>query len=337
MFGKEASMRGLLILFCLSLVPMAAPAQPQRPPAASADVAGGRDNPLVGRYQGATLRFYRMRDYEELRLVNRPSTARDTREQGAQRHERNSIAVAGKATRLRYEGPEGRSALEVLRNHQERLRANGFEIVFECRAGDCGNPPDHWSAVVNAVPQPPAHGMTPGWATQAYSLAKLSRPEGDVFVAILAVDYQGRTNILVDVVEARPMESGRIVFIDASAMQQSVERTGRVALYGVQFATDSADIQPASRPTLEEIARFLRANPAMNVIITGHTDAQGSFEHNLGLSMRRAQSVIGALTREFQIAPGRLTPFGAGMAAPIASNDHDAGRQQNRRVEIVKR
>jgi outer membrane protein OmpA-like peptidoglycan-associated protein len=88
---------------------------------------------------------------------------------------------------------------------------------------------------------------------------------------------------------------------------------------------------------MEEIARFLRANAAMNVIITGHTDAQGSFEHNLGLSMRRAQSVIGSLTRDFGIAAGRLTPFGAGMGAPVASNDNDSGRQQNRRVEIVKR
>ncbi|UPY38209.1 DUF4892 domain-containing protein [Sediminicoccus sp. KRV36] len=326
----------MLLLALILPAPMAS-AQPQRQPAPAGDVAGGRDHPLVGRYQGATLRFYRQRDYEELRLVNRPSLSRDVREQGAQRHERNSIAVAGRATRLRYEGPEGRSALEVLRNHQERLRANGFEIAFECRGADCGTPPDHWSAVVNAVPQPPAHGMTPGWATQSYSFARLARPEGDVFVSILAVDYQSRSNILVDVVEARPMEAGRIVFIDASAMQQSVERTGRVALYGVLFATDSADIQPASRPTLEEIARFLRANATMNVVITGHTDSQGSFEHNLGLSMRRAQSVIASLTREFQIAPARLTPFGAGMASPVASNDNDAGRQQNRRVEIVKR
>lgn len=259
------------------------------------------------------------------------------REQGAQRHERNSIAVVGRATRLRYEGPEGRPALEVLRNHQERLRANGFETIFECRGADCGTPPDHWSAVVNAVPQPPAHGMTPGWASQSYSLARLSRPQGDVFVAILAVDHQTRANILVDVVEAGAMEAGRIIFVDASAMQQAVERTGRVALYGVQFATDSAEIQPASRPTLEEIARFLRANAAVNVIITGHTDSQGSFEHNLGLSMRRAQSVIASLTREFQVAPARLTPFGAGMASPIVSNANDAGRQQNRRVEIVQR
>lgn len=330
-------MRGLILLLGLLLLAPGAFAQPQRQPAPSGDVAGGRDHPLVGRYQGAALRFYRQRDYEELRLVDRPSHARDLRELRAPRHERNTLAVSGRATRLRYEGPEGRSALEVLRNHQERLRANGFEIVFECRGAECGNPPDHWSAAANAVPQPPAHGMTPGWATQSYSLARLARPQGDVFVAILAVDHQGRTNILVDVVEARAMEAGRILFVDALAMQQAVERTGRVALYGVQFATDSAEIQAASRPTLEEIARFLRANATMQVIITGHTDGQGGFEHNLSLSMRRAQSVMTTLTRDFQVAPARLTAFGAGMAAPTASNDNDAGRQQNRRVEIVKR
>ena len=334
-------MRGLILFLALVCMAPGAWAQPQRQPARApagvpGDVAGGRDHPLVGRYQGATLRFYRQRDYDEFRMINRPSLSRDARELGRRQNERNSVPVAGRAWRMRYEGPDGRSSLEVIRNHQERLRANGFEIVFECRAEACGQAAEHWSAVVESVPSP-APGMTSGWQSQVYSFARLSRPEGDVFVSILSVDLQQRTNILVDVVEARPMEGGRIVFIDASAMQQSVERSGRVALYGVQFATDSAEIQPASRPTLEEIARFLRANAAMNVVITGHTDAQGSFEHNLGLSMRRAQSVIASLTRDFGIAPARLTPFGAGMAAPVASNDNDAGRQQNRRVEIVKR
>ena len=334
-------MRGLFLVLAFALWAPLVSAQPQRQPARATagvpgDVAGSRDHPLVGRYQGAALRFYRQRDYDEFRMINRPSLSRDARELGARQNERNSIPVAGRAVRMRYEGPDARSSLEVIRNHQERLRANGFEIIFECRADACGQPSEHWSAVVESVPSP-APGMTSGWQSQVYTLARLTRPEGDVFVSILSVDMNQRTNILVDVVETRPMEGGRIVFIDASAMQQAVERTGRVALYGVQFATDSAEIQAASRPTLEEIARFLRANAAMSVIITGHTDAQGSFEHNLGLSMRRAQGVIASLTRDFGVATGRLTAFGAGMAAPVASNDNEAGRQQNRRVEIVKR
>lgn len=324
-------MRTLLLLFVLLL---AAPVSAQPRPAP--DVAGERDHPLVGRYEGSSLRHYRPRDFDEFRMVNRPVYGRDTRETGSRINDRNSIPVSGRAWRLRYEGPEGRSPLEVMRNHQEKLVANGFETLFACRAQECGDRSDLWFAVVEGVPGP-SPSLAAGWENQLYTLAKLTRPEGDVHVAILAVVQGQRTQVLVDVVESRPMQGGRITFVDASAMQQAVERTGRVALYGIQFGFDSAEILPASRPTLEEVAKFLRANPGLNVIVAGHTDGQGAFDYNVQLSTRRAQSVVAALTREWGIAAGRLTPFGAGMAAPIASNDNDAGRQQNRRVEIVKR
>jgi outer membrane protein OmpA-like peptidoglycan-associated protein len=73
------------------------------------------------------------------------------------------------------------------------------------------------------------------------------------------------------------------------------------------------------------------------VVVTGHTDSQGGFDHNVDLSRRRAAAIVAILTRDFGIAPARLTPFGAGMAAPVSTNENDAGRAQNRRVEIVRR
>jgi len=321
-----------IIALLLALL-FALPAQAQRPPT---DVAGGRDHPLVGRYEGAVLRHQRPRDFDEFRMINRRVVTADTRETGSRVNDRNSIPVSGRAVRLRYEGPEGRSALEVMRNHQERLAANNFETVFACRGAECGNPAEMFFAVVESVPGP-SPSLFSGWNDQLYTLAKLSRPEGDVHVALLVVTQGQRAQVLVDVVEARPMQTGRITFVDASAMQRAVEQTGRIALYGITFGFDSAEILPASRPTLEEIAKFLRANAALNVVVAGHTDSQGAFDYNVQLSTRRAQAVVAALAREFAIPPARMTAFGAGMAAPVASNDNDAGRTQNRRVEIVKR
>ena len=309
------------------------PAQAQRPPA---DVAGGRDHPLVGRYDGAVLRHHRPRDFDEFRMVNARVLPADTRATGSRINERNSMPVSGRAWRLRYDGPEGRSALEVMRNHQERLAANGFETVFACRAQECGTPAELWFAVTESVPGP-SSGLHSGWENQLYTLAKLARPQGDVYVALLVITFGQRAQILVDVVETRPMETGRIVFVDASAMQRAVAQTGRIALYGITFGFDSAEILPASRPTLDEIAKFLRANAALNVVVAGHTDSQGAFDYNIQLSTRRAQAVVAALSRDFAIPAARLTAFGAGMATPVATNDNDAGRAQNRRVEIVKR
>ena len=72
------------------------------------------------------------------------------------------------------------------------------------------------------------------------------------------------------------------------------------------------------------------------MLIVGHTDGQGAFDYNLSLSQRRAQAIVSALTAS-GIAANRLTPAGAGMVAPVASNRTEDGRAKNRRVEIVER
>ena len=69
----------------------------------------------------------------------------------------------------------------------------------------------------------------------------------------------------------------------------------------------------------------------------GHTDAQGAVDYNLSLSQRRAQAVVDALVTGQGVDRKRLTPAGAGMVAPVATNRTDEGRAKNRRVEIVER
>jgi outer membrane protein OmpA-like peptidoglycan-associated protein len=325
-------MRPLLLLSILLAI--ALPAAAQQRPAAPAE---GADHPLVGRYDGAAQRLRQARDFAEMRIVTAPVLGADRAPGGPRANERNSQAVAGRTTRLRYEGPDGRSPLELVRNWQDRMERAGFRTVFACQARACGGTgADLWFAVTEALPINAAMPST--WDGQAYAALRLERPQGDVWVSILSVTGNaGRPVTLIDVVEARGMETDRIVFVDAAAMERAIAATGRVALYGIRFDTDRADPRPDSRATLEEIATYLRANPAVAVVIAGHTDNQGAFDYNVDLSRRRAAAIVGILTRDFGIAPARLTPFGAGMAAPVAANDAEAGRAQNRRVEIVRR
>jgi outer membrane protein OmpA-like peptidoglycan-associated protein len=326
-------MRPLLLLSILFAIALPAAAQQQRPAAP----AEGADHPLVGRYDGAAQRLRQTRDFAEMRIVTAPVLGADRAPGGPRANERNSQAVAGRTTRLRYEGPDGRSPLELVRNWQDRMERAGFRTVFACQARACGGTgADLWFAVTEALPINAAMPST--WDGQAYAALRLERPQGDVWVSILSVTGNaGRPVTLIDVVEARGMETDRIVFVDAAAMERAIAATGRVALYGIRFDTDRADPRPDSRATLEEIATYLRANPAVAVVIAGHTDNQGAFDYNVDLSRRRAAAIVGILTRDFGIAPARLTPFGAGMAAPVAANDAEAGRAQNRRVEIVRR
>jgi hypothetical protein len=102
---------------------------------------------------------------------------------------------------------------------------------------------------------------------------------------------------------------------------------------------------PAGRSVLEvfrnyelgRIAKLLASRPQFKVLIAGHTDNVGALDYNRSLSERRAQSVIESLVKQHGVARDRLTAAGVGMAAPIASNDGEAGRAKNRRVELVKR
>ncbi|PAU79141.1 OmpA family protein [Halomonas salipaludis] len=101
----------------------------------------------------------------------------------------------------------------------------------------------------------------------------------------------------------------------------------------VTFAFDSAELRPEASMTLDEVAHRLRQNPELRVNIDGHTDSVGNPQYNEGLSQRRADSVRAYLVSQ-GIAENRMRTRGFGEARPVASNDTDEGRAQNRRVEI---
>ncbi len=103
-------------------------------------------------------------------------------------------------------------------------------------------------------------------------------------------------------------------------------------LQGVKFATNSAELLPESIPVLENAIATLKRYPEVNIEVAGHTDSRGSDAYNLDLSARRAESVLKYL-REGGVS-NTLTSRGYGETEPIASNDTDDGRQQNRRVVL---
>ncbi|HZO21127.1 MAG TPA: OmpA family protein [Steroidobacteraceae bacterium] len=107
-----------------------------------------------------------------------------------------------------------------------------------------------------------------------------------------------------------------------------------VTLSDVLFDTGQATLKPGASLALDRLAGYLKSNPQTRVIIEGHTDSRGSDDYNQGLSERRAQAV--AMELESRGVPeDQYRTRGLGKSYPVASNDTAAGRQQNRRVEIV--
>lgn len=107
-----------------------------------------------------------------------------------------------------------------------------------------------------------------------------------------------------------------------------------VNLSDVLFDFDRATLKPGAREKLARVAGILMSYPGLEIALEGHTDSVGSDQYNRGLSERRAQAVRSYLT-DSGISPEMVTAMGFGESQPVASNDSAAGRQQNRRVELV--
>jgi outer membrane protein OmpA-like peptidoglycan-associated protein len=115
---------------------------------------------------------------------------------------------------------------------------------------------------------------------------------------------------------------------------KQTERGIVLTIGDVLFATGKADLSSDALRSVDKLADFLQKYPNRNVLIEGHTDSVGSDEFNLTLSQKRADSVKETLTSR-GIGEGRIATKGYGKKYPVASNDTVAGKQQNRRVEVI--
>ncbi len=120
----------------------------------------------------------------------------------------------------------------------------------------------------------------------------------------------------------------------AALKAKQTDRGTVVTLGSVLFATGKADLMPGAMDSINRLAIYLQANPNAGVVIEGHTDSTGSDATNLRLSQERADAVRTALLAK-GIAPERVVATGLGSSKPVASNDTAAGRQANRRVEVI--
>lgn len=103
----------------------------------------------------------------------------------------------------------------------------------------------------------------------------------------------------------------------------------------VEFDFDKYDIKPKYHDVIGKVAEFMKEYPETTAVIEGHTDNRGSYQYNIDLSERRANSVRNYLIQKFNIEPTRLSTKGYGYTKPIAANMTAEGRQKNRRIEAM--
>jgi len=194
------------------------------------------------------------------------------------------------------------SPLQISRNFENAVQKLGGTVVFSVKAG--GGTKD---------------------------TLKLTRDGKEFWIEVWA-EFTGKYGLRIIQKDAMNQD----VVANAEVFGNDIRATGHAAVYGITFDTDSATIKPDSAQAIAEIAKLLQADQNLKIFVVGHTDTIGAVDHNLKLSQDRAQSVMHALVRDHGIAAGRLRAYGCGPYAPVASNDTEAGKAKNRRVELVK-
>jgi OOP family OmpA-OmpF porin len=237
----------------------------------------------------------------------------------------------------------GQTTLAVLAALRDQITAAGFEVVFACEARTCGGFDFRYGTDV--LPEPDMHVdlgdfrfLSAQRGDEAVSVL-VSRSALSAFVQITRVteapvlpdppdDVPAPAVIDLDV---KPLPD----LPDGSALGAALDAQGTAILGDLVFASGAASLAEGDYPTLAALAVWLEANPDATVALVGHTDASGSLAANIALSERRAEAVAEVLVTTHGVDRARLDAEGVGFLAPIATNQTEEGRQQNRRVEVV--
>ena len=324
-------MKGFLAAAMVAVLPLA--------PAGANDAKGCRDLAGLKRFETSALVECDGRNFAEYRLPT--GAAQDYDHDSKRGTFASQLDLEGRLARTLYIVPPGPSGAEVFRNYRMELRDKGFTALYEARGGELG----FWMPKVFENDGP--GGQLLGYNAPETRYIAASKDEGGVktHLAILVVEYQdghhsrfrpekGQVVVRIDMLESGELKD-QMVTVSAAEIARSIGQDGRIALYGLNFDFNKATLQPDSGPTLEENAKFLRANPSQRVHVVGHTDSVGSLDSNQKLSQARAATVVAALIKQYSIASSRLRPAGLGPLAPVASNETEEGRAKNRRVELL--
>ena len=156
--------------------------------------------------------------------------------------------------------------------------------------------------------------------------------DGKEYYMVLGVYNSGN---IFDIEIVEPAELEEVLdILDSNAIVDALQTKGQISLY-INFDSGKATIKPDSKSVIDEVVKALQSKPDLKVKVEGHTDNVGNEAANQQLSDDRAKAVMEAVAAA-GIDPARMTSEGFGMSKPIADNNTEEGRAQNRRVELVR-
>ncbi|MQQ10358.1 OmpA family protein [Epibacterium sp. SM1979] len=251
----------------------------------------------------------------------------------------------GRILRRTWRVNSSQTTLQVFAPLRAQIEERGFQILYQCHDAECGG--FDFRFAIDVVPAP---DMAVDFGDFLFLSAQ--RQEGE-YVTLLVSRF-GRTNF-VQLVEvgtemdvavpdapadaAAPLAAVPQVAVEREAdpidLVSQLKRDGHVVLSGLDFQSGSPNLAGSGYDSLEKLAAFLTEDTDQRVLLVGHTDTVGGLSGNIALSKARADSVRRQLQDIYGIENSRLEAAGAGYLSPLTSNEDAAGREINRRVEVV--
>ena len=226
-----------------------------------------------------------------------------------------------------------RTTDEIQKEIKNSLALNEYKIIFECDFKSCGGFKFRFNSNILNMPE-----MFVNLGNYKFLTAKAINYEKSKFISyIISVGKNTgyiQINQFGDEIEKNIKKEQSKTFLKSLSANFNDNR-GSIIHEGLKFKPGSADILESDLRILADLANFLILNKKEKIILVGHTDASGPIKGNIKLSKDRAESVQKLFVKKFNVSPNQITINGVGFLSPIASNNTEAGREQNRRVEVI--
>ena len=296
------------------------------------DIAGAEDNPLISRFQGSTIQYYRAVKWDKYVLPyskygdNQPWPWKKT------------LELQGQINRIQYVTSKDNNAAYVYMNYLNALKKSDWEILYSGSGDDeLGTESYSWQHYMfqEGLNLRDKFGSKYGFrgGNYAYIAAKYEDNDTSYYAAIYIIEQDDETMINQDIIKVKNPDVG---LVTAKLLTEKIDKKGHLALDGIFFETGKATLTENSVPALKNIAEYINLNKDKKYFIVGHTDNVGDFALNMNLSENRAKAVMNELISKYNVDLNQLKAYGVANLTPMVSNSTEEGKAKNRRVEIVE-
>ncbi len=241
--------------------------------------------------------------------------------------------VEGRVDRRTWRVQAGSSTtLQILAPLRDQIKAQEYDITFECEAQNCGGFDFRFGTEV--VPTPDMYVAIHDYrfltATRDDEVLSLlvSRNPPDGYIQLIRVTPDGSAPPPPPLVVTETVEA-------SGGLLNEFQNNGHVILNDLEFQTGEVALGDGPFSSLTLLASYLADNPATRLALVGHTDDTGDLQANIDVSTGRAEAVRARLIEAYGVSADRIEAQGVGYLAPLTSNATAEGRSLNRRVEAV--